>query len=102
MTAPTDTDIAAILGPHRSALDRCDAVILDCLRDRMAIIKTISELKQKHDIPVMQHGRVNQIQQKLRTYAEENDISAELLLNIYDLIISEACRLEDQFISESD
>ncbi|MFZ5962425.1 chorismate mutase [Thalassococcus sp. BH17M4-6] len=99
MTAPSDSRIAEILGPHRVALDRCDAVLLDTLRDRLAIIATISKLKHTHQIAVMQHGRIDEIQQKLRTYAAQNDISADLLINIYDLIIGEACRLEDRYIA---
>jgi 4-amino-4-deoxychorismate mutase len=99
----TQTELAradALLQPYRDALDACDAVLLDCLRDRMRIIAEVSEVKRRHSIAVMQSGRVAQIEARLTRYAEAHGLSADFLHAIYRTIIAEACQIEHHHIAE--
>lgn len=99
----SETDRAdTLLQPYREALDACDAVLMESLRDRMRIIAEISDVKRQHNIAVMQSRRVAQIEAKLAHYAATNGLSADFLQAIYRIIIAEACQIEEHHIAKTD
>ena len=88
----------AVLERLRGELDGIDAVLLDTVQDRMACCVRIAELKREHGIPMMQPARIGLAQQRAADYAEAHGLSADFLRRLYDLLIAEACRLEDEVI----
>lgn len=97
-TKGTDSD--AILGDRRNELDALDTQLLDILRRRLECCVSIAQLKREHDIPMMQPGRVGVVQQRAEAFGQEHGISTDFLRNLYDVIITETCRVEDLIIDD--
>ncbi|WP_435923425.1 chorismate mutase family protein [Paenibacillus sp. DYY-L-2] len=84
----------------RSDLDRIDEKLLDTLKARLECCVQIGLYKRDNNIPMMQPNRVNFVQERAARFAAENGISPDFLRGLYDLIISETCRVEDIVIGE--
>lgn len=98
-TKATDPDV--ILGDRRDELDALDAQLLDILRRRIECCVSIAQLKREHDIPMMQPGRVGVVHQRAEAFGQEHGISTEFLRILYEVIITETCRVEDLIIDEA-
>ncbi|WP_199233324.1 chorismate mutase family protein [Rhodococcus sp. SMB37] len=96
------TDPEAALAALRVELDRIDRALLDDVRDRLALCTRVAELKQQHDIAVLQPGRMQLVQRRARDYADRHGLSAEFVRELYDLLIGEACRVEDLIVAGSE
>ncbi|MGN5240304.1 MULTISPECIES: chorismate mutase [unclassified Rhodococcus (in: high G+C Gram-positive bacteria)] len=94
------TDPETALEALRIELDRVDRALLDDVRDRLALCTRVAELKQRHDIAVLQPGRMQLVQRRARDYAERHGLSAEFVRELYDLLIGEACRVEDLIVAD--
>ncbi|QQE48168.1 chorismate mutase family protein [Micrococcus luteus] len=95
------TDPNIILGDRRDELDALDAQLLDILRRRIECCASIAHLKREHDIPMMQPGRVGVVHQRAEAFAKEHGINAEFLRSLYEVIITETCRVESLIIDEA-
>ncbi|MEE2061895.1 chorismate mutase [Rhodococcus artemisiae] len=93
------TDPEAALEALRVELDRVDRTLLEGVRDRLALCTRVAELKQQHDIAVLQPGRMQLVQRRARDYADRHGLSAEFVRELYDLLIEEACRVEDLIVA---
>ena len=97
-TKATDPDV--ILGDRRDELDALDAQLLDILRRRIECCVSIAQLKREHDIPMMQPGRMGVVHQRAEAFGQKHGISTDFLHNLYEMIITETCRVEDLIIDE--
>ncbi|WP_441234514.1 chorismate mutase [Bradyrhizobium sp. 930_D9_N1_4] len=88
----------ALLQPYRAALNECDDRLLACLRDRFEIIRRVGTVKRDNAIPIMQSRRVAEIGSKVAKFADEQDLSEQFMRSLYDLIIAEACRIEEAIV----
>ncbi|RYF49410.1 MAG: chorismate mutase family protein [Comamonadaceae bacterium] len=86
----------------RDELDRIDAAILNTLRARLELCCRIGELKRTHAIPMMQPARIGVAQQRAAVYAAVHRMNPVFLRSLYDLVIAETCRLEDEIIDARD
>lgn len=86
------------LAELRHELDYVDAKLLDDVRARIEICAQIAALKKRNEIPMMQPGRMKFVHERARNYALGHHMSPEFLRALYDLLISEACRVEDLII----
>lgn len=89
------------LSSLRRELDAIDAELLDGVRRRIDVCSRVAVVKREFDIPMMQPGRVGVVQERAREYARAHGMSEEFLGTLYDLLIGEACRVEDLIIDES-
>jgi chorismate mutase-like protein len=78
----------------RDQLDGVDGRLLDCLRERIECCVAIARVKQAASVPMMQPGRIGLVQQRAARYAAEHGIDGDFLRRLYDLIITETCRVE--------
>ena len=86
------------LAELRSELDELDHKLLDDVRNRIEVCAQIALLKEQHDIPMLQPGRMRFVHERAQNYARAHNLSPEFLRSLYDLIIGEACRVEDLII----
>jgi 4-amino-4-deoxychorismate mutase len=86
----------------RAELDALDVILLDTVRDRIRCCVRIAAVKHRHDVPMMQPQRIAIVQQRAASYAVEHDIDATFLHCLYDLIIEETCRVEDQVMAQAE
>ena len=97
-TVPVATDAPDALEALRAKLDAIDVVLLDTLRRRIGVCVDIAVHKREHDVPMMQPHRIGIVQRRAADYGLEHGIDLDFLRNLYDLIIAETCRVEDEVI----
>jgi chorismate mutase len=85
----------------RAQLDALDQVLLDTVRDRIRCCVRIADVKRRQSVPMMQPHRIAIVQQRAASYAAEHGIDAKFLHCLYDLIIDETCRVEEQVIADT-
>jgi len=83
----------------RARLDRTDTALLDAVRERLQICLRIGEYKRLHQVPMMQPHRIATVHANAARYAAEHGIDPAFLRTLYDTIITETCRLEDEWIA---
>ncbi|MEV1050128.1 4-amino-4-deoxychorismate mutase CmlD [Streptomyces sp. NPDC049887] len=83
----------------RTELDSLDGTLLDTLRRRIDCGVRIARYKSLHGVPMMQPGRVNLVKERAARYASDHGLDETFLVNLYDAIITEMCRVEDRVMS---
>jgi chorismate mutase-like protein len=86
------------LTKFRDAIDALDRTILQNLSDRFALCLEVAEHKKKHQIPMMQPTRVEQVVSTRCAWGGQLGMPSEFVMALYRLIIAEACRQEDEVI----
>lgn len=87
------------LGALRAELDAIDARLLDVLFERLACCVRIGHHKKVHAVPMTAPHRIGIVQRRAADYAASHAINPTFLHQLYDLIIAETCRLEDEIIA---
>ncbi len=87
------------LADLRAELDTIDNRLLDDVRARLEVCTRIAYLKERHAIPVMQPRRVGAVHDHAHRYALDHGLSPQFLHDLYDLLISETCRVEDLIVA---
>ncbi len=87
-----------ILQSLRAELDGLDRSLLETLRQRLDCCCRIGLHKRDHAIPMMQPHRIGVVQERAATFAAEHGMNPEFLRTLYELVITETCRLEDEII----
>jgi chorismate mutase-like protein len=82
----------------RAEIDQLDAELLDLVRRRLAVCDRIARHKKAEGISMMQQDRVEKVRARARDYAAEHGVDGAFLESLFELIVSEACRLEDAVI----
>ena len=93
-----DQDPALVLQALREELDGLDRTLLETLRQRLDCCCRIGLHKRDHAIPMMQPHRIGVVQARAAAFAAEHGMSPSFLRALYELIITETCRLEDEII----
>jgi len=99
-TAPASSNEEAqqVLQALRDELDGLDRTLLETLRQRLDCCCRIGLHKRDHAIPMMQPHRIGVVQERAAAFAAEHAMSPAFLRALYELIITETCRLEDEII----
>ena len=99
-TATTAADGQAEgLGQFRSELDVLDHTLIEILGRRIEIGRKVGHYKAEHDIPVMQHGRVDHVLDRNAAAGAVVGLDPTFVKRLYQLIIDEMCRVEDEIVA---
>jgi 4-amino-4-deoxychorismate mutase len=79
-------------------MDRLDANIVDLIAQRFSVCGQIAEMKGQAGIPVMQPGRVLEVRQRCARLGAERGLNPDFVDQLYQLIIAEVCRVEEELI----
>lgn len=82
----------------RTTIDRIDAQLLDLLRERIRVGEAVGRYKKAHGLAVIQPQRIATVKGRAEAYAREHGFSETMASQIFDLIITETCRLEERII----
>jgi 4-amino-4-deoxychorismate mutase len=93
-----DQDPVQVLQALRDELDALDRTLLETLRQRLDCCCRIGLHKRDHAIPMMQPHRIGVVQARAAAFAAEHGMSPLFLRALYEMIIMETCRLEDEII----
>lgn len=86
------------LKQFRDQINQLDQVIVKALGERLAVCKDVGYFKKQHDIAMMQPARVEAVKARCAEMGLAHDLRPKFMHALYDLIIQEACALEDDII----
>jgi prephenate dehydrogenase len=84
----------------REQLDRLDQDLLDTVRKRIECGIRIAKYKAANAVPMMQPSRVTLVKERAARYGAERGVDPAFLVELYELIINEMCRVEDLVIGQ--
>ena len=82
----------------REELDTLEDQIVSLFSRRFAICREVAGYKKETGIPMMQSARVQEVKQRAAERGQARGLRAVFVSALYDLIIDEACQLEDEII----
>jgi chorismate mutase len=88
------------LEPFRRRLDAIDDEIARLLGERLQICREVAVHKSEHGIPMMQPDRVKVVRERYLSRGAEHDLPPQFSSDLFDLLISTTCRLEDELMDE--
>lgn len=97
-----DDDIKEIMKPYRQRIDDLDDQIIELLAERTAVIREVGHLKHEKGIPSIIQQRVDEVRERNAKHAAEKGMDADLVRQIYTLLIDRSCTLEDEIKAEID
>ena len=83
----------------RVTLDAIDAELIDTVARRLATCRRVAACKGRRAMPVMQPDRVRAVKERVTALGVQRNVRPEFVTALYDLIIGEACRLEDALLA---
>ncbi len=88
------------LEPFRSRLDEIDEEIAKLFGERLQICREVAAYKSEHGIPMMQPERVKVVRERYLARGAEHELPQEFSSDLFDLLISTTCRLEDELMEQ--
>jgi chorismate mutase-like protein len=88
------------LEPFRRRLDEIDEQIAKLLGERLDICREVAVYKSEHGIPMMQPDRVKVVRERYLSRGAEAGLPEQFSADLFDLLISTTCRLEDELMDE--
>lgn len=82
----------------RARLDELDARLLEVLAQRFEVCREVAAHKAEARIPMMQPDRVAEVKQRAVDNGRSRGLAAAFMASLYDLVIAEACRIEDEIL----
>jgi len=86
------------LDQFRQEIDTLDRQIIEALGKRFEVCRRVAHFKKAENIPMMQPGRVEEVKKNRQEVGVKYSVDVNFMLNLYDLIIQESCRIEDEII----
>ena len=90
----------ADLDTLRNRLDRIDAELLERIRERIECCAEIARFKRANGMPMMQPHRIDTVHRRAAEYGTAHGVDRAFLRRLYELIIEETCRVEDEIIGD--
>lgn len=86
----------------RGDIDHLDAQLIEILGKRFEVCRKIALYKKITGTPMMQSGRVQFVKDRAASQGVSHNVDVAFIGKLYDLLIAEACRLEDVIIESPD
>lgn len=80
----------------RQIIDSLDAEVVDLIGKRMDIVKSLAILKNKNNMPIYQVDRWCEIIESRTNWGKKNDLDAEFLLKLFELIHDKSIKTQIQ------
>lgn len=90
--------MSAGLEPFRRRLDVLDEQIAGLLGERFEVCREVARYKSAHEIPMMQPERVAQVRARYLQRGVEADLPEDFTADLFELLISATCRMEDELM----
>jgi chorismate mutase len=87
------------LEPFRRRLDALDEQVARLLGERFDICREIARYKQRHAIPMMQPGRVQEVRARYRARGRAVGLPEDFTGALFELLIGATCKLEDELMA---
>jgi chorismate mutase-like protein len=87
------------LEEFRRQLDELDERLLDVLARRFDVCREVAGHKAEVQIPMMQPARVAEVKRRAVERGRSRGLSEGFVTALYELVIAEACRIEDELLA---
>lgn len=87
-----------ILRPFRERIESLDEQIAALIADRLEVCSEVARVKRSEGIPMMQPDRVAAVRSAYAERGRALGVSPVFMSELASLLISEACRVEDEII----
>ena len=81
----------------RKQIDEIDSQIVDLISKRFELVPEIVRLKKQNNLPVFQPERERHVFELVRQKALENKLDSVLVVKIFELIVSEMKKQQENF-----
>ena len=88
------------LQDFRKEIDALDKELVDLIAKRFNIIDQVAHYKDKHDIPAVIPERVDEVRDNAASYAQTLGLNKDLIAQIWQMMIDEACRVEQDHFDQ--
>ena len=100
MTDLNQTDLGQTdLARFRRRIDAIDDRLLALLGERFTVIREVAAYKAPRGIPAVIPERVAEVRERCAGEAPRHGLDPDVVCRLYDLLIDEACRLEEQLMA---
>lgn len=82
----------------RDDIDQLDAQLIEILGRRFEVCRKVALYKRITGTPMMQSSRVQFVKDRAALHGASCNLDVVFISKLYDLLIAEACRLEDIII----
>ncbi|MCA6221499.1 chorismate mutase [Photorhabdus antumapuensis] len=89
------------LTEFRKKINDLDHKLVAILAKRLDICREVAIYKLGNSVPVMQPNRVLEVKRRNSEIGRDLGLNPEFVMELYDLVIKEACRLEEVAISQA-
>jgi 4-amino-4-deoxychorismate mutase len=86
------------LESFRRRLDEIDDQIARLLGERFEICREVAVYKSRHEIPMMQPNRVQEVRARYLARGAEVDLPEQFTGDLFDLLIAATCKEEDELM----
>src|SRR4051812_44465357 len=87
------------LEDFRRQIDAIDDRLLALLGERFAVVREVAAYKAPRGIPVIIPERVTTVRERCAGEAPRHGLDPEVVRRLYDLLIAEACRVEEKLVA---
>lgn len=86
----------------REELDAVDNRLVALIAERLSLCAKVGALKSRSGIQMMQSGRVLEVKRRASAIGAGYGLREQFIDTLYDLIIREACDLEERIIAKAE
>jgi chorismate mutase len=86
----------------RQILDTMDAEIVDIIGKRMELVERLGLIKKENNMPIFQQERWREIVDSRTIWGEKNNLDANFILKLFELIHDQSIQTQLDFLSKSD
>jgi chorismate mutase-like protein len=87
------------LAELRADIDAIDRELIALLAKRYGVVHRVATVKVREGIPAVLPERIAVVKRQARALAENAGLNPDFVESLYHLIIEEACRMEESFLS---
>jgi len=87
------------LEDFRRQIDAIDDRLLALLGERFAVVREVAAYKAPRGIPAIIPERVSEVRERCAAEGLRHGLDPDLVRRLYDLLIGEACRLEEALMA---
>lgn len=83
----------------RRRLDDLDEQLVEVLAQRLNVCREVAAVKAAEHIPMMQSARVAEVKRRAARNGRARGLGEAFVAALYDLVVAEACRIEDEILA---
>ncbi|HPI54133.1 MAG TPA: bifunctional 3-deoxy-7-phosphoheptulonate synthase/chorismate mutase type II [Chitinophagaceae bacterium] len=101
LRTPIDDSYQQEIEQIRQILDSMDAEVVDMIGKRLETVEKLAAIKGQNNMPIYQTDRWREIVETRTVWGQQNQLSKEFILSLFELIHDESIRRQIQVLKQS-